>query len=60
MKVNRCLLLTLVLALAVPVLAQQKRMAPRILAFSVQGTSVNLDLFKGKQKVVLVFYRTAG
>ena len=42
---------------ASPVLGQD-RVAPNIQAFSVQGTSVNLDYFDGKKNVLLVFYRT--
>ncbi len=32
--------------------------APNITGFSIQGTTVNLDFYKGKQNVLLVFYRT--
>lgn len=39
-------------------LFQAQAVAPRIAGFSVQGTTVNLDFYKGKQNVVVVFYRT--
>lgn len=61
MKAKLSLLLALALAaMALPARAQQKKTAPKIMAFSVQGTSVNLDLYKGKKNVVIVFYRTHG
>jgi len=51
MKVLAALVLTLQLL-------PSQATAPRIMGFSVQGTSVNLDYFKGKKSVVVVFYRT--
>ena len=39
-------------------LLQLSTTAPRIQGFSVQGTSVNLDFYKGKTNVLVVFYRT--
>ena len=32
--------------------------APRLAGFAVQGVTINLDNFKGKQPVLVVFYRT--
>jgi peroxiredoxin len=39
-------------------LVQVQGVAPNVTAFSIQGTTVNLDFYKGKQNVLLVFYRT--
>lgn len=43
---------------ALLLLLQIPATAPRIQGFSVQGTSVNLDFYKGKSNVLVVFYRT--
>jgi peroxiredoxin len=48
----KTLVFALLLALQAPVVA------PNISGFSVQGTTVNLNSFKGKQPVLVVFYRT--
>jgi len=32
--------------------------APKLMGFAVQGTTVNIENFKGKQNVLVVFYRT--
>ncbi len=32
--------------------------APKLAGFAVQGTTVNLEAFQGKQNVLVVFYRT--
>ena len=32
--------------------------APKITGFSIQGTTVNLDYYKGQKNVLVVFYRT--
>jgi len=32
--------------------------APKLSGFAVQGTTINLENFKGKQNVLVVFYRT--
>jgi len=37
---------------------QAQGVAPNISGFSVQGTTVNLNSFKGKKPVLVVFYRT--
>jgi len=37
---------------------QVQEVAPNITGFSIQGTTVNLNLFKGKKPVLVVFYRT--
>jgi peroxiredoxin len=39
-------------------LFQIQGVAPQITGFSIQGTTVNLNSYKGKQSVLLVFYRT--
>ena len=39
-------------------LFQVQGVAPNISGFSVQGTTVNLNAFKGKKPVLVVFYRT--
>ena len=46
------LVFALLLALQAPVVA------PNISGFAVQGTTVNLNSFKGKKPVLVVFYRT--
>lgn len=33
-------------------------LAPNIMGFSIQGTTVNLSQYKGKKNVLVVFYRT--
>jgi len=47
-----------ILAALMVFLQLQNPTAPRIMGFSVQGTSVNLDYFKGKKNVIVLFYRT--
>jgi hypothetical protein len=37
---------------------QTPAIAPNITGFSVQGTTVSLNAFKGKKPVLVVFYRT--
>jgi hypothetical protein len=37
---------------------QVQSVAPKIVGFSIQGTTVNLDQYKGKKNVLVVFYRT--
>jgi len=37
---------------------QVQGVAPNIMGFSIQGTTVNLNSFKGKKNVLVVFYRT--
>jgi len=32
--------------------------APKLMGFAVQGMTVNIENFKGKQNVLVVFYRT--
>ena len=32
--------------------------APKLTGFAVQGTTVNIENFRGKQNVLIVFYRT--
>jgi peroxiredoxin len=39
-------------------LLQAQGIAPNISGFSIQGTTVNLNSFKGKKPVLVVFYRT--
>jgi len=39
-------------------IAQTVRPAPKLAGFSVQGSTFNLDFFKGKQSLLVVFYRT--
>ena len=46
------LVLALLLALQAPTVA------PKITGFSIQGTTVNLDYYKGQKNVLVVFYRT--
>ena len=48
----KSLIFTLLLAF------QVAGVAPNISGFSVQGTTVNLNSFKGKKPVLVVFYRT--
>ena len=48
----RSLMAILLLAL------QVQTAAPKISGFSIQGTTVNLDYYKGKKNVLVVFYRT--
>lgn len=38
--------------------AQIAGVAPNIMGFSIQGTTINLSAFKGKKPVLVVFYRT--
>jgi len=46
------------LLLAFVLLLQVKGIAPPITGFSIQGTTVSLNSYKGKQNVLVVFYRT--
>jgi peroxiredoxin len=39
---------------------QVQGVAPLFSGFSIQGTSINLSYYKGKQNVLVVFYRTQG
>lgn len=49
----------LFLGLAVTGLAQVAQpLAPKLAGFAVQGLTINLDAYKGKQNVVVLFYRT--
>lgn len=48
----KSLIVALLLAFQAPVVA------PNISGFSVQGTTVSLNSFKGKKPVLVVFYRT--
>lgn len=53
----RALAVALALLMAAPLAAQEKRDAPKFMAFSVQGTTVNLDYYKGKKSILLIFFR---
>jgi hypothetical protein len=46
------------LVLALLLAFQAQGVAPNISGFSVQGTTVNLNSYKGKMPVLVVFYRT--
>jgi hypothetical protein len=46
------------LVLALLLAFQAQGIAPNIIGFSIQGESVNLNSFKGKKPVLVVFYRT--
>jgi peroxiredoxin len=46
------------LVLALLLAFQVQAVAPNITGFSVQGETVNLNSFKGKKPVLVVFYRT--
>lgn len=46
------------LILALLLAFQVQGFAPNISGFSIQGTTVNLNSFKGKKPVLVVFYRT--
>ena len=48
----RSFVLTLLLAL------QIQGVAPQITGFAIQGVTVNLNSYKGKKNVLVVFYRT--
>ena len=37
---------------------QVQGVAPNIMGFSIQGTTVNMNSFKGNKSVLVVFYRT--
>ena len=39
---------------------QVSGVAPNISGFSIQGSTVSLNSFKGKKNVLVVFYRTQG
>ena len=43
---------------SVLLLLQVQGVAPPITGFSIQGTTVNLNSYRGKQNVLVVFYRT--
>ncbi len=46
----------LALLVAGPAVAQE-RVAPNITGMAVQGTSVNLEYYKGEKNILIVFYR---
>ena len=48
----RSLVVALLLAM------QVSGVAPNISGFSIQGSTVSLDYYKGKTNVLVVFYRT--
>jgi peroxiredoxin len=48
----KSLLLTVLLAL------QVQGVAPQITGFAIQGDTVNLNSYRGKKPVLVVFYRT--
>ncbi len=50
------MVLVLALAAALPAAAQERE-APGITGMAVQGTSVNLEYFKGEKNVLVIFYR---
>ncbi len=57
MKILRItLVVVLALAAVLPAPAQQRE-APGITGMAVQGTSVNLEYFKGEKSVLVIFYR---
>jgi peroxiredoxin len=39
---------------------QIQGVAPQITGFAIQGVTVNLNSYKGKNSVLVVFYRTQG
>ena len=39
-------------------MAQTSKPAPKLAGFAVQGSTFNLESFRGKQNVLVVFYRT--
>ncbi len=57
---QRTTFLAIVLTLALSAYAQDTppTTAPKLSGFAVQGTTVNLEAYKGKQNVLVVFYRT--
>ena len=59
MKLLRSASILIIVLAALTAIAQQtQRPAPRLVGFAVQGISINLDNYKGKQPVLVVFYRT--
>ena len=46
------------LVIALLLTFQVQGVAPKITGFSIQGTSVSLEYYKGKKNVLVVFYRT--
>ncbi len=57
MKILRItMVLVLTLAGLLPAAAQERE-APGITGMAVQGTSVNLEYFKGEKNVLVIFYR---
>ena len=50
--------LALILILAIQNQPQNQPAAPRLAGFAVQGMTINLENFKGKQNVIVLFYRT--
>ncbi len=57
MKISRYAFIALLVALvAIPAFAQDRE-APNITGMAVQGSSINLDYFKGDKNVLVVFYR---
>ena len=57
MKILRITLVVVLALVAVLPAAAQEREAPGITGMAVQGTSVNLEYFKGEKNVVVIFYR---
>jgi hypothetical protein len=55
---GRLMTFTLRAALLVLFALQVPTPAPKLTGFAVQGTTVNIENFKGKQNVLVVFYRT--
>lgn len=59
MKLRRVFLLSALALLAVPLWGQGTQgVAPKFSGMSVQGSSVSLDVLKGKKTILLLFYRT--
>jgi len=57
MKTRKLALFTLLVLLATLTGRAQDRIAPDITGMAVQGKTVNLEYFKGKKNVLVVFYR---
>jgi thioredoxin-dependent peroxiredoxin len=55
---GRVMTFTLRTALLLLFALQAPTPAPKLTGFAVQGTTVNIENFKGKQNVLVVFYRT--
>ena len=57
MKISRYVFIALLVVLVgMPAFAQDRE-APNITGMAVQGSSINLDYFKGDKNVLVVFYR---